>query len=311
MERQVIIMEWITVLQRAIAYMEAHLLEEINVADVAEKLHISPFYLQKGFKIMTGYSVGEYIRCRRLYLAALDILSGKEKVIETAYKYRYDTPESFTKAFTRFHGISPIQARKDASAIHTFLPLKISVEIRGGEEMDYVLEKVCDFRVIGLEQTFSFENTYEELPKFWEAFRRTYGDVLFQGKKPENALEQAVCDYHIGEYGVCIDEGQKEAEDGLRYLIAGAYTGGAVPEGMSVFAFPDMEWARFRCCGRMPHALQDVNTKIYREWLPGNPDYEPAMAADVEWYERGDMNAADYRSEIWLPVRRKKSGRGN
>lgn len=298
-------MEWITVLRQTIAYMEAHLLEEINAADVAEELHISPFYLQKGFKIMTGYSVGEYIRCRRLYLAALDILAGKEKVIETAYKYGYDTPESFTKAFTRFHGISPVQARKNASAIRTFLPLKISVVIQGGEEMDYVLEKVCNFRVVGLEHTVSYANSYEDLPKFWEEFQKKYDDVLFRGKKPENGLEQAVCDYHIGEYGVCIDEQREEPEGKLRYMIAGAYFGGTVPEGMSVFAFPDMEWAKFRCCGRMPAALQDVNTKIYREWLPGNPDYEMAMAADIEWYDRGDMHAADYRSEVWLPVRRK------
>lgn len=298
-------MEWITGLRQAVAYMEAHLLDEISAVDVAKELNISPFYLQKGFKIMTGYSIGEYIRCRRLYLAALDVLSGNEKIIETAYRYGYDTPESFTKAFTRFHGISPVQVRKNASAIRTFLPLKISVAIQGGKEMDYEVEKKRDFQVIGLERAFSFENSYEELPKFWEEFKTEYGDVLFRGKRPEGELEKAVCAYHIGEYGICIDERSKEQEGELHYMIAGAYFGGAVPEGMSVYAFPDMEWAKFRCCGRMPAALQDINTKIYREWLPGNPDYEIALGADIEWYDKGDMNAADYRSEIWIPVRRR------
>lgn len=182
-------MEWITTLRQAVNYMEVHLLEDINAADVAGEVHISPFYLQKGFKIMTDYSISEYIRCRRLYLAA---------------------------------------------------------------------------------------------------------------------LEQAICDYNIVEYGVCIDDLKENQEGKFRYMIAGVYyAGGDVPEGMRVYTFPDMEWAKFRCCGKMPVALQDVNTKIYKEWLPGNPDYEMAMGANIEWYDKGDLNAVDYRSEIWIPVKRK------
>lgn len=299
-------MEWITTLRQAVNYMEAHLLEDINAADVAGEVHISPFYLQKGFKLMTGYSISEYIRCRRLYLAALDVLTGREKIIEIAYRYSYDTPESFTKAFARFHGISPVQVRKNASAIRTFLPLKIMVTIQGGNEMDYVVEKKNNFQVIGLEREFPFDNSYETLPKYWDEFRARYGDVLFRKKKPQGALEQAICDYNIGEYGVCIDDLKENQEGKFRYMIAGAYyAGGDVPEGMRVYTFPDMEWAKFRCCGKMPVALQDVNTKIYKEWLPGNPDYEMAIGANIEWYDKGDLNAVDYRSEIWIPVKRK------
>jgi len=301
-------MEWITTLRQAVHYMETHLLEDISAADIAGEAYISPFYLQKGFKIMTGYSLSEYMRCRRLYLAALDVLTGREKIIEIAYRYGYDTPESFTKAFTRFHGISPVQVRKDASAIRTFLPLKISVTIQGGNKMDYVVEKKCNFQVIGLEREFPFDDSYGTLPKYWDEFKERYGDVLFRRKRPQGELEQAICDYNIGEYGVCIDDLKENQEGKFRYMIAGPYyTGGKVPAGMSVYAFPDMEWARFRCCGRMPVALQDVNTKIYKEWLPGNPDYEMAMGADIEWYDTGDVNAADYRSEIWIPVREKRN----
>ena len=122
-------MEWITSLRQSVDYMESHMLENIEVLDVAKEVHISPFYLAKGFKIMTGYSISEYMRCRRLYLAALDVLTGREKVIDIAYKYGYDTPESFTKAFSRFHGISPSQVKKDTGKIRTFLPLKISMSI--------------------------------------------------------------------------------------------------------------------------------------------------------------------------------------
>lgn len=135
-------MEWTESLRSAIAYMEEHLLDDISADDVAEAVHISSFYMQKAFRIMTGYSVGEYIRYRRLYLAALDVITEKEKIIDLAYKYGYETPESFTKAFSRFHGMSPVQIRKDAFQIKTFLPLKIKLEIKGGNDMDVTVEKM-------------------------------------------------------------------------------------------------------------------------------------------------------------------------
>lgn len=300
-------MEWITCLRQAVDYMEQHILEDISVSDVAKKLYISPFYLQKGFKIMTGYSISEYIRYRRLYLAALDILTGRYKVIDIAYQYGYDTPESFTKAFSRFHGVSPSQVRKDTGKIRTFLPLKISVSIQGGNDMDYVVEKMSNFQLIGLKREFSFGASYEELPKYWDEFKEKYGSVLFGKKEPEGELEKAICDYQIGEFGVCVDDLGDEKEGKFSYMIAGAYHGGTVPEGMSIHTFPDMEWAKFRCYGKMPVALQAINTKIYKEWLPGNPDYEIALGTNIEWYDKGDVNAEDYRSEIWIPVKRKQA----
>lgn len=298
-------MEWITSLRQAVEYMESHMMENIDVSDVAKAVHISPFYLQKGFKIMTGYSIGEYMRCRRLYLAALDILTGKEKVLDIAYKYGYDTPESFTKAFSRFHGIAPSQVKKDTGKIRTFLPLTISVSIQGGNEMDYTVEKMEHFQVIGLEREIPLESPYEELPKYWDEFQRKYDGILFGGREAKTEQEKAVRDYCIGEYGICIDDLNGEKEEKFRYLIAGTYHGGTVPAGMSLYSFPEMEWAKFRCYGKMPAALQTMNTRIYKEWLPGNPDYEIAIGADIEWYEKGDVNAPDYRSEIWIPVRKK------
>lgn len=298
-------MEWITSLKQVINYMESHLLEEISVEEIAKEVHISPNYLQKGFRIMTGYSIGEYIRCRRLYLAALDVLTEREKIIELAYKYGYETPESFTKAFSRFHGISPSLVRKDTSRIRTFLPLKISVSIQGGNAMDFIVEKMNSFQVIGFEREFSFETSYEDIPKFWGEFRQKYHKLLLEGKEPEGISEHAICDYNIGEYGVCIDDLDKGKEGKFRYMIAGAYHGGTIPEGMIVYTFPDMEWVKFGCYGQMPGALQTVNTKIYKEWLPGNPEFEMAMDANIEWYAKGDMSAMDYESAIWLPVKRK------
>lgn len=304
-------MEWTESLRKAVNFMEKHLLEDIGADDVAKEVHLSPFYLQKGFSIVTGYSIAEYLRNRRLYLAALDIVAGKEKVIELAYKYGYETPESFTKAFTRFHGVSPMQVKKDTGKIKPFLPLKIILEVKGGTDMDVTVEKMKGFKVIGFERTFSMEDSYEKIPEFWTEYCRRYFEKLyFQGKKPENEVEETIKRCGIGEYGICIDdlgnEGEAESCGKFRYMIAGTYTGGAVPEGMSVYELPEMEWAKFRCVGAMPGALQSVNTRIFKEWLPGNPEYEAAMYVNVEWYSEGDMSSNDYESAIWLPVKKRR-----
>lgn len=108
-------MDWTESLRRAVDFMEQNILSDITPDDVAKAVCISPFYLERGFKVMTGFSIGEYVRNRRLYLSALDILSGNEKVIDIALKYGYDTPESYTKAFTRFHGRITGTAQKRAS----------------------------------------------------------------------------------------------------------------------------------------------------------------------------------------------------
>ena len=108
----------------------------------------------------------------------------------------------------------------------------------------------------------------------------------------------------IGEYGVCIDD---IGEDKFRYLVAGKYTGGEVPEGMVVYEFPRGDWAVFDCIGPIPEALQSLNTQIVKEWLPGNPDYELCGNASAEWYDcvNGEKTDKDYHSAIWIPVKKK------
>lgn len=129
-------MEWLTSIRTAIDYMEEHLEDNISAQDVADRVYLSPFFLQRGFSLMTGYGIGEYIRNRRLYQAALDLKETEDKVIDIALRYCYETPESFTKAFSRFHGVTPSQVR-DGAAGKVFLPLTIKLSVQGGSQMDY------------------------------------------------------------------------------------------------------------------------------------------------------------------------------
>ena len=267
-------MEWLTAIRGAVAYMEEHLTEDISLDDVARAVHLSPFFLQRGFSLLTGWGVGEYLRNRRLYEAALDLQKGSEKVIDIALRYGYETPESFTKAFARFHGATPTQVRAGAP-IRAFLPMTIQISVQGGSKMEPKITPMFPFKLIGFQKVFTYEEAYSEIPKFWDETCERYANNVYAGNPP--------------------------------YLIAGKYTGGPVPEGMVLYEFPRGEWAVFDCVGPNPQTLQSVNTRIFQEWLPGNPDYELSGNATVEWYDclHGEMTDADYHSAIWVPVKRK------
>lgn len=127
-------MDWIQGIQRAIDYVEAHLDEEIDFEQVAKQAYSSSFHFQRIFTILCGYSLGEYIRRRRLSLAGEELSKGQAKIIEVALKYGYETPESFTRAFARFHGISPSLAKRGGK-IKIFTPLSVKLSLTGGQKM--------------------------------------------------------------------------------------------------------------------------------------------------------------------------------
>ncbi|MDE6964090.1 MAG: AraC family transcriptional regulator [Lachnospiraceae bacterium] len=299
-------MEWLAALKNAVNYMEAHLGENISAADVAGAVNISPFYFQRGFKIVTDYTVGEYLRNRRLYLAGLDVIKGGDKVIDISHRYGYDTPESFTRAFTRFHGVSPMQLKAQPFRIQVFLPLTIEIAIKGGARIEYTVEQAGPMKMIGLESTILVGSGFSETPRFWEEFQRRYLNPLPENEDAkggnEREIRKAVLENQVGEFGICFGGG-----DGAHfcYAIAGIYRGGAVPEGMKIFEIPAHTWAKFQCAGPMPEAIQTMSTRIYREWLPGNPEYEIASNIDMERYSLGDVKGSGYESAIWIPVKKR------
>ena len=285
-------MGWMESIGKAIGYIEDHITEPISVDDIAGNVHISPFYFQKGFSLLCGYTVAEYIRKRRLALAGLELISTNAKVIDVALKYGYDSPDSFAKAFTRFHGITPAMVRRDGAVLKSFAPLKIKLSLEGGYLMDYKITQKDGFTVIGASRMFRYESGQQEIPKFWqEHFAAGNGKI--------------VC----GMYGICYDENRKGDE--FEYLIADNYNPAMeVPEGFVTRTIPAHTWAVFPSRGAMPKALQEVNNKIYSEWLPNCKDYEIAAGYNIELYEdptkypKG-IQAENYYPEVWIPVKKK------
>lgn len=285
-------MEWIERIGDAIKFIEDNMTEDITIKDIAENIFISPFYFQKGFSMLCGFTVGEYIKKRRLTLAGIELLSTDNKIIDIALKYGYDSPDSFTKAFTRFHGVTPTAVRKDGAVIKSFAPLKIKFTLEGGCIMDYRIVEKEAFTVMGSVKRLKNEDGYVEVPKFWK-------DHYAAGKN------DTVC----GTYGISIDESMSSNE--FDYMIADEFKpGDEVAEGYVTKVIPKHTWAVFSCKGPLPKALQYVNTKIFSEWIPNCRNYEIAagyfveMYTDVNDYPKGGQDENNY-SEIWIPVKKK------
>ena len=163
-------MGWAEVMSEAIEYIENHLTEELSVGDVADAVHVSTFYFQRGFSILCGLTVGEYIRRRRLSLAGEELALSNEKIIAIAQKYGYDSPDSFTKAFTRFHGNTPTAVRKGGQTMKSFTRLKIAITLKGGDGVEYKIAEKDSFTVIGAAKTFQYDSAFKEIPAFWEEY---------------------------------------------------------------------------------------------------------------------------------------------
>ena len=289
-------MDWTRNFQRSIDYIEENLTEELSVDRIAREMNISAFYYQKIFTIICGFSVGEYIRGRRLANAGSELAFTNVKIIDIALKYGYDTPEGFTRAFTKFHGSTPSAVRSGAP-IKSFARLSVTVSMKGGEIMNYRIEKTEAFKVLEKREVHSIsENRNNQtIPEFWE---RAHKDGTI-----ERLLGAASDKADV--YGICYANPHKD-ESTFDYSIAVRYDGSLpVPEGFTVSEIPARTWAVFPCTGAMPEAIQELWHKICTEFFPSS-SYEPTYELDIEVYGEGDMTSDDYRSEIRVPVKTDK-----
>ncbi len=286
-------MGWIEDISEAIRYIEENITEKLQIEDISAKACRSAYYFQKGFSMLCGQTVGEYVRQRRLSLAGSELAATDAKVIDLAVKYGYDSPDSFTKAFTRFHGATPTAVRKEGAMARSFSPLRIKLTLEGGAMLDYRITEKETFTITGKARVFNYETAMEEIPKYCEEYMRS-------------AEESPICPM----YGVCIEG--TVGQGAFEYLIADDYKPWMeTPQGFVTRSIPRHTWAVFACRGPLPGSLQDVNRKIFSQWLQECREYEIAAAFNIEMYSdpsglpKGNADE-NYYSEIWIPVKRKK-----
>jgi AraC family transcriptional regulator len=291
-------MDWISGLQRAIDYIEENLTEELDYEEIAGRAYCSSFHFQRVFGILCGCSLGEYIRNRRLSTAGSELTSSDIRVIDVAMKYGYDSPESFGRAFTRFHGISPSQAKQEGANLKSYSRLSVKLTLNGGSIMDYRIEKKPAFRVIGKKERFpnDTELASKLVPEFWERCQND-GTInkLCSYYEKDNVLGNVLL-------GICY-EGDANKKD-YPYSIAIASEKGILSEGLTDDIIPAHTWAIFKCMGALPAAIQELWKRIYAEFFPAG-EYKQCGGLDMEVYPDGDMNSPKYVTEIWIPVQKK------
>ncbi len=167
--------------------------------------------------------------------------------------------------------------------------------------MNFNLVKMTAFRLIGFSKVVSFEDAYKAIPKFWNEFMQKYGNYMHVNYKAETQIQKVVSQCIVGRYGVCIDKMDSKT---FKYVIAGEYKDGMeVPDGMEIIEIEALTFAKFNCTGPLPGALQSVNTRILKEWLPTNEKNEISKVIKIEYFSNGDTSSVDFHSEIWLPVK--------
>ncbi|WHX49594.1 effector binding domain-containing protein [Paenibacillus woosongensis] len=297
-------MEWLERMNRAIDYIETNLTENIELSEVARMACCSSYQFQRMFSFITDVTLSEYIRRRRLTLAALELQhGGAGKVIDVALKYGYESPVSFARAFHSLHGITPAMARQEGIALKAYPRLSFLITIKGAEEMNYRIETKESFEVFGIEGVFPVNSGGESAftpAKLWEQSHAN-GDVkrleARAGNLPSFVSQNlhrvhAVCSYRktgpeTFPYMLCAFKDESSNMDGYTSVTIPAHT-------WVIFPSEPHSWDQFG------ETIETLYKRFYTEWLP-TAGYEQVDGIEFEMY--GAKDGLNY-IELWFAVRK-------
>lgn len=282
-------MEWLKKLGKAIDYIEDNLDKEISYDEAARIACCSPYYFQRVFSYVSGVSLAEYIRRRKMTQAAFELQRADSRVIDVALKYGYSSPTSFNRAFQNVHGITPTAAKLGGNVLQAYPSIQFKIEITGGSAMAYRIVKKPPLRIVGIRipLTSDMEDNLRIVPEFWKA--------SLQGKQ---FLE--ICSLSNGEprgiLGISVYKNPKEI-----YYYIGVAANSPAPAGMYGFEIPAATWVIFDNNGRFKEDVQSVFKRFYMEWLPFS-GYQYAELPDIEVYPICSGQPVNGHSEVWIAV---------
>lgn len=282
-------MDLIERLNAAVKYIEDNLTGEIDYDKASKIACCSLYYFQRIFSYMAGITLSEYVRRRKMSLAAVDIQNG-EKILDTALKYGYSSPTSFNKAFQSVHGIAPSAAKLLSTSIKAYSPISFKLTIKGAEEMNYRVEKKDSFRVVGksIPMFKEIEKNMSFIPGFWD-------------KSVSDGTIEKLCTMMNGKINGMLGISDCASSDSMKYFIA-VNSSSDVPAGMEEYTVAERTWAVFSGEGECPQAIQNLEKRIITDWLPSS-GYEYDNGPDIELYFGPDPKKA--RFEVWIPVVKK------
>ncbi|MBE6753639.1 MAG: AraC family transcriptional regulator [Ruminococcaceae bacterium] len=298
-------MKWIAAIQQAVSYIEEHLLEEINYEDAARQVHISSYEFHRAFSFLTGMTANAYIRSRRLSLAGREIVETDSRITDIALKYGYDTPESFTKAFTRFHGVAPRSAREESAKLVLFNPIAIKLTVEGGKSMDYRIVQTKEQSFIAVVRSFSNDiindDDNHDISDFWGECQEKNLIGPIYSFRPEGKRDL---------YGLCspTKEGEQTFDYGIGVLLDEETAHFDAEEmkkaGYTIWNVKPCTYVVFECIGCIGEdgdCISETWSKFYKEFLP-QMGYEAESETDYEiYFEKGKPGVF---CELWIPVRK-------
>lgn len=281
-------MEWIERFNNVISYIEENITQQIDYGEIAKIACCSSYHFQRMFTYMAGIPLSEYIRKRKMSLAAVDLQSGNEKVIDIAGKYGYNSPTAFNRAFQSIHRISPSAVKSGNVYVKSFPPLSFKLVVKGVEELNYRIEAKEAFRIIGVSAPLSkeLEENFFVIPQMWQ-------NCVINGTIEK--LSQMISTSPTGLLGISVCNDTEQ----WKYFIAVA-TAQLCPE-FEEYTVPATTWAIFPGTGTN-QSVQELERRIFTEWLPTS-GYEYGNAPDIEVYINPDPENTVF--EVWVPVRKK------
>jgi AraC family transcriptional regulator len=285
--KELIWMEWLDRMNDALGYLEANLAGTADMEHAARLACCSVYHFGRMFSYIAGVPLSEYLRRRRMTLAAFDLQNGG-RVLDVALRYGYESPTAFNRAFQSVHGVSPSAAQRDGAPLKAYPRISFKITVKGEAEMDYRIIKQEAFRIVGVREPLlpDFEDSFRRVPEFW-------GEAAASGTIPRLCLLMDAAPKGILGVSTCMPDAENY------YYIAVASTRPA-PEGMHEYVVPACTWAVFPGRGSMPAAMQELQKRVVSEWLPGS-GYEWGQAPDLEVY-LDDGLSGESSFEVWLPV---------
>jgi AraC family transcriptional regulator len=284
-------------MNKALKYIEENLTNDIDYKEVAKIALCSEYHFKRMFSLLSGISLSEYIRRRRLSASALELNNSDIKVIDLAIKYGYNSPDSFTRAFQSVHGITPTEARNNGQLLKAYPPMTFQLTIKGGNEMNYRIEEKEAFRIVGIHKRVPivFNGVNPEIAAMWQSLNM---DIINELKSLSNIEPMGLLSASAN-----FSEGRMEEKGELDHYI-GVATNNECPDNFAKLEVNPSTWAVFEAVGPFPETLQNVWGRIYSEWFPSS-NYEIAEGPEMLWNEHKDTSSPTYRSEIWIPVSKK------
>jgi AraC family transcriptional regulator len=290
-------MDWTARMNAAIDYIEDNLEANVDFSQAAAKAACSTFHFQRMFLAVCGITPAEYVRRRRLTLAATGLSRDTSKVIDIALKYGYDSPDAFTRAFKSMHGVTPSAARKSGVKLTAYPRISLQIQFIGGNDMDYRMIETPAFKIAMVSRKFTSVGgqNFKDLPAWWGEFRKSPDCAALAslaGNKPGNLTRGTML-------GVCYGE-EKTGE--FYYGIAVELPAGVSSKKFTIMEILATSWAVFDCL--LPD-FQNISTKIFRDWYLATGN-EHSGGPDLEVYlDMGDVPDQKMRCQIWAPVKKK------